>query len=158
MNIGRFFKAIGNGFKIIGEDIYKGLSKTAKAVYQLIIKGKLVTVSEDGETLVTDSAAKLVTLIEDVAKISEAVAEDDTQTLTDITAFATAMETVVAAKGINILADATAATDLMALLKTINTTQFVDVIKAVQQVVKDAEALGTSATADLEKLISDAKS
>lgn len=147
---------IGHGLKVAAEDVLKFVEGAGDKFLALVKAGKLVTVAEDGEKIATDGANKIATLLGDSASLATAVAKDDGATLSALASLVAKAATVSAESLANWTDDATLVAAAVAFLQSCKSSNFPDVISAIQKIATDAQAVGTTLEADFKQLAQDA--
>ena len=151
------FAVIGKGVAWFGKEVWHVLRGAGDKFLALAKAGKLITVAEDGEKIVTDGAAKVATLIEDTVALGAAVSKDDAASIAALENIVLAASAAAEEKLVNPLEDAALVNAVISFLKTCKTCNFTDVISTIKQVAVDAQQVGSAIASDFEKLIGDAK-
>lgn len=146
------FVKIGQGIKWVGKEAEKLVVEVPKAL------GKLITLSDDAKNIASDAGNEVITLAGDVTALVAAVGKDDGASLQAIENLINAGEAAGAAELLNPVADAAVLAAATVFFKTINTTNYADVLKAIAKVIQDGKSLSSVVITDFKKLGTDATS
>ena len=145
------FVKVGKGLEWVGKEIASLVTDVPKAL------SKLITLSDDAKAIASDAGTEVIALTTDVTALVVAVAKDDGASLQAISALITAVEAAGAAELLNPAADAAVLAAVSAFCKTINTSNYQDVLTAIAKVIADGKSLSEVVIADVKKLVADVK-
>jgi hypothetical protein len=145
------FVKVGHGLEWFGKEVAHLVTDVPAAL------GKLITLSQDGEKVASDAGNEVITMATDVTALVAAVAKDDGASLQAIEALITSGGAAIGARGLNATEDAAVLAAVEAFFKSINGTNYADVLTAIAKVIADGKSLSKTVIGDVEKLINDAK-
>lgn len=144
------FVKIGHGLEWVGEEAEKLVVDVPKAL------DKLIVLSDDAKKIASDADTQVILVFGDVSSLVSAVAKDDGASLQAIAALITAGETAIAADGLDVPDDAAVLAAASVFFKSINGTNYADVLKAIAKLINDGKTSVSVVIQDFKKLGTDA--
>jgi hypothetical protein len=145
------FVKIGHGLEWFGKEVAHLVTDVPAGL------SKLIELSQDGEKVASDAGNEVIALTKDVTALVAAVAKDDGASLQAIAQLITAGEGAFAAYGLDAIKDAAVLAAVSTFCKSINGTNYADVLVAIANVIADGKSLSKTVITDVEKLVADAK-
>jgi hypothetical protein len=150
MIIGTIFKDIGKSAVWIGKEAEELVVDVPKAL------SKLITLSGDAKIIASDAGNEVITLSGDVTALVAAVGKDDGASLQAIEALIVAGGTAVKGDGLIVADDVAVFAAAQTFFKSLNGTNYSDVLTAISKIIADGKRLSSTVIADFEKLEADA--
>lgn len=146
------FTKIGKGIKWTGEELLHLVTDVPKAL------SKLIVLSDDAKAIASDADKEVILVFGDVTALVAAVAKDDGASLQAIATLISAGGSAIAAGGTNIPDDAAVLAAASTFFKSINGTNYADVLAAIAKLISDGKTSTAVVIQDFKKLGADATS
>ena len=148
---------MSNTFTNILAKIVGGITWLGKEVVKLSTElPKIITLTDDAENIASDALPKVLAVVDDAKALAVAGVAETGPILTDLAALGAAVALAIAAKGINLTADAGVAAAVEKLVATAQTESYATVVATWHALVTSVAALDETVVADLKKLEADA--
>ncbi|HEY1800102.1 MAG TPA: hypothetical protein VGG46_04130 [Terriglobales bacterium] len=143
-----FFRKIFRGIEWFGKEVGKAFTELPK----------IIRLTKDGEKVAQNAIPETIAVLKDAGALSTAVVKDSGVFLIAFANLTGAITIAIAAKALNISADAAVVAAFEAFVKDFNAENVQDMIAAIDQLVADTRTLDSTVLAGLKQLEADAKS
>jgi hypothetical protein len=137
------------------KSFFHGLGMDLGAVFTEL--PKLITLTEDAENVATNALPEVMTLVQDSGVLVAATVKDGGAFLASFAELSAAIAAAIAAKAVNITADAAVVTAFENFCSLFNEANVSDILAAWAQITTDVKTLDTTMIAALQKMEADAK-
>jgi hypothetical protein len=146
-NVANIFSDVVTGFEWLGKKITGAAGEI----------GKVISITSDVEADAKTLLPEVVTVIGDVGLLTGAIVKDGGAAFTELRALSVAVMAAYAAKGMDFADDAAVLTALKSFGEAVTAHgAWLDVISSSETLAMDFDKLGSSASAALRKLTTDA--